>query len=285
MEAKPLAWITGAGGLIGHHLILTAAQWGASWQVTGLTREQLDLTEANQVRAQFKRHHPQLVIHCAALSRSPACQAHPALARKINVEATALLTELAADIPFIFLSTDLVFDGRAGNYEEDAAVNPLSVYGETKVQAERIVLSNPKHLVFRCSLNGGISPTGDRGFNEQLRRSWQEGQTPTLFTDEYRSPLPAAETAHALWSIAANNQPGLYHLAGAERLSRWEIGQLVAARWPQLNPRITAGSIHEYQGTPRPGDTTLNCRKIQKWLPFKLSGFSEWLKAHPAEVF
>ena len=189
------------------------------------------------MRAEFRLQNPQLIIHCAALSKSPECEANPALARKLNVEVTALLAELAADIPLVFLSTDLVFDGRTGNYDETAPVNPLSVYAETKAAAEQVVLANPKHTVIRTSLNGGTSPTGDRGFNEQMRRAWQAGQTLRLFTDEFRSPIPAEVTARAIWELAAQNKPGLYHVAGSERLSRWQIGQLLAARWPELKPR------------------------------------------------
>ena len=129
-------WITGAGGLIGNYLVQSAP---TEARVIGLTHTALDLTDFPAVRAQFKQQQPQLVIHCAALSQSPACQADPALARKVNVEATALLAQLAAAIPFFFLSTDLVFDGRLGHYDESAQVNPLSAYSETKAEAERVV--------------------------------------------------------------------------------------------------------------------------------------------------
>jgi dTDP-4-dehydrorhamnose reductase len=281
---KPI-WITGAGGLIGSYLVRSAPRFAPDATVAGLTRAHLDLTNSSAVRAEFRRQNPRLIIHCAALSQSPACQANPALAQKINVEVTRLLAELAAEIPLVFLSTDLVFDGRAGNYDETALVNPLSVYAETKVAAEQIVFANPRHTVFRLSLNGGASPTGDRGFNEQMRRAWQAGQTLRLFTDEFRCPMPAELTARAIWELAARNQPGLYHLAGSERLSRWQIGQLLAARWPELNPRIESASVKEYAGAPRAPDTSLNCAKAQALLSFQLPGLTGWLSAHPDEAF
>ena len=277
-------WITGAGGLIGSYLVRSAPRFAPDATVAALTRDLLDLTDTSAVRTAFRLQAPQLVIHCAALSRSQECEANPALARKLNVEVTALLASLAADIPLVFLSTDLVFDGRAGNYGETALVNPLGVYAETKAVAERIILANPKHTVIRTSLNGGNSPTGDRGFNEQMRRAWQAGQTLRLFTDEFRSPIPAEVTARAIWELAGQNRPGLYHVAGSERLSRWQIGQLLAARWPNLNPRIDPGSLKQYQGAPRAPDTSLNCAKAQKQLSFRLPGLTEWLSAHPNEV-
>jgi dTDP-4-dehydrorhamnose reductase len=278
-------WITGAGGLIGSYLLHSAPTLAPEAAVAGLTRAVLDLTDFPAVRAEFRRLQPRLVIHCAALSQTPACQANPALARKLNVDATALLAELAAGIPFIFLSTDLVFDGRAGNYAESAPVHPLSVYSETKVAAEQIVLTNPGHTVLRLSLNGGVSPTGDRGFNEQMRRAWQAGQTLKLFTDEFRCPMAAVVTARAIWELSARGAVGLYHLAGSERLSRWQIGQLLAARWPQLEPKILATSAKAYTGAPRAPDTSLNCAKVQRVLSFRLPGLTDWLSAHPDEVF
>jgi dTDP-4-dehydrorhamnose reductase len=277
--------ITGAGGLIGHYLVQTAPQFAPQAKVIGLTRAHLDLADSAAVRLEFKRQAPQLIIHCAALSRSPACQADPDLARKLNVGVTALLAELAAGIPLVFFSSDLVFDGRVGNYDESASPNPLNVYAETKAAAEQLVLANPRHTVIRTSLNGGTSPTGDRGFNEQMRQAWAAGQKLTLFTDEFRCPIPAAVTARVVWELVARNQPGLCHVAGAERLSRWQMGQLMASRWPQLRPNLEPGSLKTYRGGPRPADCSLNCAKAQRLLSFRLPGLTEWLAANPAIVF
>ncbi len=219
------------------------------------------------------------------MSRSVDCQRQPELARTTNVKATMVLAELAADIPFVFFSTDLVFDGRKGNYVETDAVNPLSVYAETKVAAEKIVLANPRHTVIRAALNGGTSMSGDRGFNEQLRCAFERGEPVKLFTDEFRCPIPAEVTARAVWELAAKNCTGLYHLSGSERLSRWEIGQLIVARWPQLHPRIEHALASSYAGAPRSADVSLDCGKVQKLLSFPLPGLSVWLAARPQEVF
>ncbi len=263
----------------------TAPQFAKGWNIHAVTRAELDLLDFSRVRRLFAAERPELVIHCAALSQSPACQKNPELARKLNVDVTALLAELAANIPFVFFSTDLVFDGRQGNYVETDTVNPLSVYAETKAAAEEIVLANSRHTVVRTSLNGGTSPSGDRGFNEQLRQAFENGRTVQLFTDEFRSPIPAAETARAVWQLATSHHTGLFHVAGTERLSRWQIGQLIADRWPQLNPKLAAESLTSYRGAPRPPDTSLNCSKVQRLLSAPLPGLSHWLAAHSAEVF
>ncbi len=278
---KKSVWITGAGGLIGNYLVQTAPRFAPTWNSVGLARFDLDITDFSAVRERFRRSAPEAVIHCAALSRSPECQAQPALARKTNVDATCNLAELASEIPFILFSTDLVFDGRAGQYDELAAVNPLSVYAETKVRAEQVVLTNPLHIVIRTSLNSGRSPTGDRALDEQIRNSWKAGETLRLFTDEYRSPIPAEVTARAVWELLNQQARGLFHVAGAERLSRVQIGKVLAAQWPELHPKIEPCSITEWRGAPRPPDTSLNCAKAQRLLPFELPRWSHWLTVHP----
>lgn len=275
MNDGPTAWITGAGGLIGSHLLAAAPPPADGWRVLGLVRSELDLTDAAAVAARFRRDQPRLVIHCAAMSRSPDCQRDPALARRLNVEVARTLAGLAAEIPLVFFSTDLVFDGCQGNYVETDGVNPMSVYGETKAEAERLVLANPRHLVIRTSLNAGRSPTGDRGMDEQLFLAWRAGRAMNLFVDEFRCPIPATATARATWELVQASASGLYHVAGSEKLSRWQIGELLTAGRPEFRALIQPGSLKDYQGAPRSPDTSLNCSKAQAQLTFPLPKYSD----------
>jgi len=274
---KPTAWITGAGGLIGSHLLSLAANENFPWKVVGWTRAMLDLADSQEVSNRFREQRPRVVIHCAALSRSPECQRSPALARELNVEVTRTLAALAADIPLVLLSTDLVFDGRKGNYQENDPVNPLSIYGETKVEAERILLANPRHLVVRTSLNAGRSPTGDRGLEEQMVAAWRRGEVTPLFTDEFRCPIAASVTAKAIWELVEKEATGLFHVAGAERLSRWQIGELLVGRHPEFRGLVRPASLRHYAGAPRSPDTSLNCARAQQYLSFSLPRFSDWM--------
>jgi len=282
---KPLAWITGANGLIGNYLVQTAPRFAPDWRVRALTRDQLDLLDFAAVQREFQKDKPQLVIHCAAITVVGDAQKNPDLARRVNVEVTRQLAELAAEVPYIFFSTDLVFDGRKGNYTETDRANPLHVYGETKLAAEEIVLKNPRHLVVRTSLNGGVSRTGNRGFNEQFRRSLQAGQGMALFTDEFRCPIPAVETARAVWELAQKKCAGIYHVAGAEKMSRLQIGELLIQRWPEVKTEIKSGLAKDFPGPPRALDTSLNISKVQKVLSVPLPGLGAWLAANPGERF
>ncbi len=284
-DPPPLVWITGANGLIGNYLIQTAPKLAPPCRLRSLVRAQIDLLDFDAVRREFRRDNPQLVIHCAAMTSIAETQGDPDLARRINIGTTELLAELSAEIQFVFFSTDLVFDGRKGNYVETDPVNPIHIYGETKATAEQIVLRNPRHLVVRTSINGGISRAGNRSFNEQLRLAWKAGQKMKLFTDEFRCPIFAGETARAVWELTRQKHAGLFHVAGAERLSRWEIGQLLARRWPELKTNIEPGSARNFSGSPRAPDTSLNISKAQHILSSPLPGLSDWLTANPHEPF
>jgi dTDP-4-dehydrorhamnose reductase len=283
--SKSLVWITGANGLIGNYFVQTAPQFAPQWQVRALTRERFDLLDFQTVEREFKKDKPQLIIHCAAISAISEAQKNPALAKKVNVEATQFLAKLAAEIQFIFFSTDLVFDGLKGNYLETDSPNPLHLYGETKLAAEEIVLKNPCHLIARTSINGGISRAGNRSFSEQLRLSLQKSDEMKLFVDEFRSPIPAIETARGIWELAEKDCAGIFHVAGAEKLSRWQIGQLLVKRWPEIKTQIKSGLAKDFPGPPRVPDTSLDISKVQKILSRPLPKFSDWLAANPNESF
>jgi dTDP-4-dehydrorhamnose reductase len=278
-------WITGAGGLIGHELKQLLSRAEEDLEVISLTRRDLDLTEESTVQRRLRHDRPQLIFHCAGLTRGPACDADPGRARVNNVEVTQHLTEAAGEAVIVFFSTDLVFDGARGGYTEQDEPHPLGAYGETKLEAERVVLKDPRHLVIRTSLNYGHSPTGDRSFNEDMLRAVRGGARMRLFTDEYRCPIASTVLARAAWELGraavlaeeARRPRGLFHVAGAERLSRWEIGNLLTSLHPELQGRLEPCSLVEYKGAPRSPDTSLNSSKAQRHLSFPLPAFSAWI--------
>src|SRR5277367_2059424 len=105
VENKPLVWITGTNGLIGNYLVQSAPRFAPRWRVRALTRADFDFLDFDAVRRGFQKDKPQLVIHCAAITNVGEAQKNPAFARRVNVEVTKLLAELAAEIQFVFFST------------------------------------------------------------------------------------------------------------------------------------------------------------------------------------
>jgi dTDP-4-dehydrorhamnose reductase len=266
----PRAIITGAAGLIGQYLVKTAPRWAPGWAVQGLSRAELELTDTQNLEARMHALKPDLLIHCAALSRTKDCEQNPDAARRINVEVTEHLAQLSQDIPFIFLSSGEVFDGKTGWYSETDEPNPINVYGQTKLEAEQAVLRNPRHTVVRIVLTAGTSEAGDKSFVEDMCRNAKTGKDVPLYADEFRCPLPAAVIARAIWELADRKQPGLYHLGGSERLSRWEIGETLLPWYPELRGRLVKGSAKNHVGSSRPADLSLRCDKVQRLLSFPM---------------
>jgi dTDP-4-dehydrorhamnose reductase len=118
-----------------------------------------------------------------------------------------------------------------------------------------------------------------------LRRAWQSGRMMSLFTDEFRCPIFAGETARAAWELAGKNCAGIFHVAGAEKLSRWQIGQLLLKRWPEVKMEIKSGLAKDFPGPPRALDVSLDISKVQKILSAPLPGLTEWLEKNPNEPF
>ena len=190
-------WVTGAAGTIGNRIVGLAERFASEHDVIGLSRNELDLMDATAIRARFDADRPDVIVHCAAKSRPVDCEREPEVARRVNVDATGLLAELAADRFMIYFSTDLVLDGAKGGYTEEAPPNPLHEYGRSKLAGEEQVARFSNHAILRTALNFGASLTGDRAFNEQMRLALESGKDFTLFEDEFRCPLSADVTARA----------------------------------------------------------------------------------------
>lgn len=279
----PRVIITGAAGLIGRYFVKSASRWAPGWEVRGLSRTDLDLTDSSAVERAWRSIKPDAVIHCAAMSRTKDCEQSPELARRINVAATTHLARLSKDIPFVFLSSGEVFDGAGSWYRESDRADPINIYGKNKLEAEQYVLQNPGHTAVRIVLTAGTSQHGNRSFVEDMCQAVKNGGNVILYDDEYRCPLPAGVISRAIWELLDRNQPGLYHLGGCERLSRWEIGQALLPWYPELRGRLLQGSSRDHQGAPRPPDLSLTCDKLQRLLSFQIPGFQSWLTArtHP----
>ena len=284
--------MTGASGLVGAHV---ARQAAGRFDTLGLFQtfrpphfpsrlESLDLTDASAVRAMLEAFRPDVLVHCAALTDADRAQREPELARRLNVDATATLAQSARQfgVKLVFLSTDLVFDGRKGApYVEEDPPQPLSLYGRTKLDAERIVrAAGDRWVIARTSLVVGPSPRGERSLDEKLGLALRTGRRVRLFVDEFRCPISVFDLAAAVLELADSPANGVFHLAGSERLSRWEIGMRIARRFGWHPAAIKAASTHDVpMNPPRPADLTLDNSRARSVLKTRLRGLTEMLES------
>jgi dTDP-4-dehydrorhamnose reductase len=271
--------LTGASGQLGGYLLrelrgrgVPATAWSGSrsGSLCGVPLWPVDLANPDAVAEAFRQARPAAVIHAGALSSVADCYRDPPRAQRVNARGSALLAELAdrEGARLILVSTDLVFDGAKGGYQEEDAPAPLSVYARTKAAAERAVLAAPRSVVARLSLLFGPTVVGRPGFFDQQAAALREGRPVTLFEDEWRTPLGLATAARALVALAAADCTGIVHLGGPERLSRLEMGQGLAA-FLGADPAAIVPARREQAGAgePRPRDTSLNSARWRELFP------------------
>jgi dTDP-4-dehydrorhamnose reductase len=197
----------------------------------GIRSYSCDLQNQQQVSKLVKRIKPDAITHLAALSQPNDCARQPELSYKINVEASEYLAQLSAElgIPFLFTSTDLVFDGEEAPYGEYSIPEPANLYGKHKWEAEmRVGGANPDVFICRLPLMYGNSYSAGVSFLQPILENLKNGKTVNLFSDEYRTPASAHDVCEGLLLLLSDGEPGLYHLGGPERLSRVEMGEVIA---------------------------------------------------------
>jgi dTDP-4-dehydrorhamnose reductase len=268
--------LTGAGGALGSVLMRVLSE--AHQNVYGLVSEhgpapdvgkvlRVDLTDPERYRDRLFALAPRAIIHLAAVSTVAECVRDPERARAVNVDATAALLELSDAIGarFIYVSTDMVFDGDEAPYGENAAAEPCSFYGRTKLEGECHVLAHPRTLVVRLPLLYGLpevarAPT----FFEQLVNALKTGAPIKLFEDEFRTPLWLEDAAHACRDLAQTEHRGVLHVGGPERVSRVDMGRLVAAALSCSDAAIVAVPRSAAPSPePRPRDVSLDSAKYR----------------------
>jgi dTDP-4-dehydrorhamnose reductase len=257
--------ITGASGFLGWHLCRLAQE---KWHVFGISHTQpsasvssiaLDLTDRSALTAYFQTLQPDAVIHTAVLSSPNACQENPA-SHDINVMASWHLAELcaAAQIPFVFTSSEQVFDGLNPPYKERDRPCPINRYGEQKVAAELGILSRyPTAAICRMPLMYGVAPRSS--FIQPFIETLRAGGTLNLFTDEIRNPVSGTVAARGLLMAIEKQVRGYLHLGGKERLSRYEMGLLLVEVLQIRDAKINACKQAAVKmSAPRPPDVSLD---------------------------
>lgn len=224
--------------MLGYALCLQAEQaydvYGTSFQnevmVPGVKPIKIDLADTKRIPTIFQEIKPRAVIHTAAFSKPNDCEQQPEKSRLINLQAPIEIARLCAvsNIPLVFTSSDLVFNGEAAPYQEDDPVSPIRLYGEHKAAAEKALREIcPEATICRMPLMLGVAPGPDSSFLAHMVKTLRNKEQLLLFTDEFRTVVDTDSAATGL--LLALKHPGaLLHLGGRRRLSRFSMGCLVA---------------------------------------------------------
>lgn len=198
-KAKTAVLITGARGVLGRALV---KRLRAHYKVVALTHKGCDITDSKKVASVFTRFRPRIVIHTAAFTDVDGCQKDSKKAYAVNTQGTCNIARNAksAGSIVIYLSTDYVFNGRKKSpYREEDAAYPLSIYGTTKLRAEKCIKQLvKKHIIIRTSW---IFGQGKTGFVDKVLAQAKSSQHLKIVSDKYTSPTYAVDLAEALAKI------------------------------------------------------------------------------------
>lgn len=266
--------ITGASGQLGRCLVDCARQSGLSsgMELSGLGRQELDITRAEAVDAMFRRLRPQVVINAAAWTDVNAAQQHMDQAMAVNALGAANIAAAATDhgARLLHVSTDYVFDGKARQpISETHPTGPLNVYGATKLAGELAVQREaPDAIIIRTSWL--YSAHGSNFLKTVLKAGRRDGRLDVV-DDQTGCPTSADDLAQALLDLAQRPAmaPGIYHYCGAEAMTWFGFARLIvkaAAKhdpaWKSVRLQPTATAVLEGVA-PRPAYSVLSCDKIR----------------------
>jgi len=185
----------------------------------------LNLDNPEWVETVITQYRPNILIYCHAVCDVPKCEADPNWAYEVNVEHLKRVLSLLPDMTrLIYVSSDHVFGGD-GIYHEYSPPCPISVYGQTRVAAEELVLNRTKTLVIRTGLAIGASPNGRTGHLDWIRYRTHQKLPITIVEDEYRSTVWVEDLAERIMKLSHSRETGIRHVTATQAISRVTLAQ------------------------------------------------------------
>jgi dTDP-4-dehydrorhamnose reductase len=279
--------ITGAAGMLGSQLLLCVPDGvetvGTDLRAaSGVDALGVDLAEPEQVESLFAEHGPfDGVIHTAAYTAVDKAEEEPVIARRVNATACAVLADCAAqaDIPLVLVSTDFVFDGRARRpYRVDDSPNPLSVYGATKLEGERLARRAHPGGVRIVRTQWLYGPRG-RHFPGTIRDLARERDHLKVVNDQIGSPTSTLELAPALWDVLSGAEDGIYHAACEGACSWYDLAVATLEYSGLTRVAVEPCTTAEFpRPAVRPAYSVLDCSDLTELRGRSLAGWREALK-------
>jgi dTDP-4-dehydrorhamnose reductase len=283
--------VTGVSGFLGRYTVLSLQD---RYEVLGTYRRHvpdldgceltgLDVADAEGVRASFQAFRPNVVVHTAAFGDVDGCERHPDEAYRVNVQGAECIAQsaMAVGARLISISTDQVYDGMQGNYDDEDAAHPLMVYGHTKLEGERRVATMCRDgVILRLALMYGWGTPTRLNFVDWLAARLRAGQEVPLFVDQYRTPLYVVQAAEVIGRlIDAPAVRGLFNLGGGERITRYAFGLRFCEVFDFPKALLKPIEMQSAGGlAARPRDCSMNSSKISAQLQIRPLPVEEGLR-------
>jgi dTDP-4-dehydrorhamnose reductase len=288
--------VTGASGLLGASLCLKLSERGHC--VTGLSNNHaihlpnvasvsVDLLDTRRMREVVLHLEPSAVVHCAAATDVEWCERNKAATMRMNGEVAGELAEACQHVTFVYISTDSVFDGCRGCYEETDSTNPLNVYAASKLEGERAVATvHPAALLLRTNIYG-FRLKAKGSLAEWIIGELEAGQPISCFTDVVFSPLFVNDLAVIIEEALAASLAGLYHAGCASAVSKYDFALQLAAITGLAPSLIKPVSLDSARfAAKRPKNVSLLSTKMERALghpmPPLIEGIRRFVAAREA---
>jgi len=286
--------VTGANGLLGQKLvyrmkwmnnvqcIATAKGENRLLDHAGYEYYDGDITDHSRMREIIIQSKPDVIIHGAAMTNVDACETETEVCKMINVAAVENLANICDEknIHLVHVSTDFIMDGKNGPYDENAEPNPLSYYGWSKLEAEKIVqkMKSPWAILRTVLVYGIVDNMSRSNIVLWVKGSLEKKQTINVVNDQWRTPTLAEDLAEGCLLAAIKEATGIYNISGNELMSIYEIACKVADHYgfdkSLINP-IDSSTLN--QSAKRPPRTGFIIDKAKRELGYEPSSFEESL--------
>ncbi len=294
--------ITGANGLLGQKLVsLLGNQENTEVLATGLgpcrilnlpanaRYEVCDISQPDDCQRVFGDFGPDFVIHSAALTNVDECELDPEKCQKLNVDATRNVLRAceSSGAHLIHLSTDFIFDGTKGPLTEEDVPNPISIYGQSKLDAEAIVKSaSCPWAIVRTILVYGIAPGLSRSnIILWVKSSLEQGKNIQVVDDQFRTPTLAEDLAMGCFLIAKHRATGIYNISGRELMTPFEMAMATCDYFGLDKGLITKASAKTFsQPAKRPPRTGFDISKAERDLGYKPHSFAEGIRILAGQI-
>lgn len=281
--------VTGGEGVVGSQVVRSLYDSKEEVAYTCFSEEKseevaecVDIRDPVAVSEVVERRKPSTIIHTAAITDVDMCETNNQLAYETNVTGTKNVVEAAEDVGarIMFFSSSFVFSGQEQQHEEADVTDPINYYGETKEEAENIVLSSnmPATVIRTDQPYGWTTKKQHNTMVEWVLNRLREDATIEVFTDWYNNPILVKDLVTATISLNKQQSTGIYHVSGPEYLSRWEWAKKIANTFDYESDAVQGTQSSQHNLPAKRPNVKMSNKKIVSETDIRIRSVEEGLK-------
>ena len=275
--------VIGGTGLVGSRCADVFEKYGLVTRASRHGKVPVDITEEHKIVHLVETVNPDVVILAAAFTNVDACEDNNDLAWKMNVDGMRKVITASRGRRIVYFSTDYVFDGVSGPYDESATPNPINWYGRTKLQAENLLLERaPDSLVIRTT--NVYDLPDEKNFLSRCITCFSRGESVQCPRDQYASPTWARMLSAVTGELVNRGASGIYNVVGDDYMSRYDFGVMIARTFGYPESLVVSKSTADLDQTAeRPLRGGLKTEKVKSFLGDEVvRDMYTWVSTQPA---